>query len=194
MIKRMIGWGTVAASLALCGVAHAQLGPADFSYYFGYNEINPGFDFSGLTPFGSDLGVVGIAENRDLGGSNTAPNWPDASVVFMADVTTTFTAPHAGTYSFTLGSDDGAYAYIDSSLFLNDGGIHGIQYVTGSLFLTAGAHDVEIQYGNLFCCGAVLDFNAVPEPTTWAMMFVGFAGLGLAGYAGSRKHRTISAL
>jgi hypothetical protein len=129
-----------------------------------------------------------------LGGTNTAPNWPSASVQFMADVTTTFTAPHAGTYSFTLCSDDGAYAYIDSSLFLNDGGVHGIQYVTGSLFLTAGPHNVEIQYGNLYCCGAVLDFSTVPEPSTWAMMLVGFVGLGLAGYAGSRKQRAISAL
>jgi hypothetical protein len=29
--------------------------------------------------------------------------------------------------------------------------------------------------------------NAVPEPTTWAMMLVGFAGLGIAGYRRSLK-------
>jgi hypothetical protein len=28
---------------------------------------------------------------------------------------------------------------------------------------------------------------AVPEPSTWAMMLVGFAGLGFAGYRASRK-------
>jgi PEP-CTERM motif len=27
----------------------------------------------------------------------------------------------------------------------------------------------------------------VPEPSTWAMMLVGFAGLGFAGYRASRK-------
>ena len=28
--------------------------------------------------------------------------------------------------------------------------------------------------------------GAVPEPSTWAMMLVGFAGLGFAGWRGSR--------
>jgi hypothetical protein len=37
-----------------------------------------------------------------------------------------------------------------------------------------------------------LEFSAVtpsgaPEPSTWAMMFLGFAGLGLMGWRGSRK-------
>jgi hypothetical protein len=27
----------------------------------------------------------------------------------------------------------------------------------------------------------------VPEPSTWAMMLVGFAGLGFAGYRASRR-------
>jgi hypothetical protein len=138
--------------------------------------------------FGTDTGVVGIAENRDLGGTNTAPNWPAADIVFMADVTATFNAPKAGEYALNLGSDDGAYAYVDSALALNDGGVHGIQFVSTDMFLTAGSHSVEIQYGNLFCCGAVLDFTiaSAPEPATWALMFVGFAGLGFAAYRRSR--------
>jgi hypothetical protein len=44
--------------------------------------------------------------------------------------------------------------------------------------------------------GLSLDFSAgiengiagaVPEPSTWAMMILGFAGLGLMGYPRSRK-------
>jgi hypothetical protein len=30
---------------------------------------------------------------------------------------------------------------------------------------------------------------AVPESSTWAMMLVGFAGLGFAGYHGAREQR-----
>jgi hypothetical protein len=33
----------------------------------------------------------------------------------------------------------------------------------------------------------VITFSAVPEPSTWAMMLLGFAGLGLAGYRASRR-------
>ena len=34
---------------------------------------------------------------------------------------------------------------------------------------------------------------AVPEPSTWAMMLLGFAGLGFAGYRRARKARPASA-
>lgn len=33
----------------------------------------------------------------------------------------------------------------------------------------------------------VLNVNAVPEPSTWAMMFLGFAGVGFMAYRRSRK-------
>jgi hypothetical protein len=29
--------------------------------------------------------------------------------------------------------------------------------------------------------------DSVPEPSTWAMMLIGFGGLGYAGYRGSRR-------
>jgi hypothetical protein len=31
--------------------------------------------------------------------------------------------------------------------------------------------------------------GAVPEPSTWAMMLIGFAGLGYAGYRRAREPR-----
>jgi hypothetical protein len=38
-----------------------------------------------------------------------------------------------------------------------------------------------------FATTAESEVAAVPEPSTWAMMLAGFAGLGLAGWRGSRK-------
>jgi hypothetical protein len=34
---------------------------------------------------------------------------------------------------------------------------------------------------------------AIPEPSTWIMMLAGFAGLGFAGYRGSRKGAAFAA-
>ena len=35
--------------------------------------------------------------------------------------------------------------------------------------------------------------SAVPEPSTWAMMLLGFAGLGYAGYRASRRESAATA-
>ncbi|MGP7985334.1 PEPxxWA-CTERM sorting domain-containing protein [Rhodoblastus sp.] len=40
---------------------------------------------------------------------------------------------------------------------------------------------------------AVTVSSAVPEPATWAMMLLGFAGLGFAGYRRSWTQRVASA-
>ncbi len=37
--------------------------------------------------------------------------------------------------------------------------------------------------------GFLVEYSVVPEPSTWAMMLVGFAGLGFAGYRANRPGR-----
>jgi hypothetical protein len=39
----------------------------------------------------------------------------------------------------------------------------------------------------------VSDVSDVPEPSTWAMMFAGFAGLGVAGYRNARRGAALAA-
>jgi PEP-CTERM motif len=50
----------------------------------------------------------------------------------------------------------------------------------GSVVFTTGSSDFE--------------FAAVPEPSTWAMLGIGFAGLALSGYKRSRRDRLAPAL
>ena len=47
--------------------------------------------------------------------------------------------------------------------------------------------------GRRFNAAFSLTGTVVPEPSTWAMMLLGFAGLGFAGYRHARKARPASA-
>jgi hypothetical protein len=60
----------------------------------------------------------------------------------------------------------------------------GITYSLGGGTITAdwlGTGTTGVTYT------AVFNASTVPEPSTWAMMLLGFAGLGFAGYRTSRK-------
>ncbi len=52
----------------------------------------------------------------------------------------------AGTYTFRVGSDDGSALRINGSTVVNNDGLHSFQVRSGSVFLTAGYHDLEILY------------------------------------------------
>jgi PEP-CTERM motif len=41
--------------------------------------------------------------------------------------------------------------------------------------------------------GEVSFASGVPEPASWAMMLIGFAGLGVAGYRSTRKNAAVAA-
>jgi hypothetical protein len=68
-----------------------------------------------------------------------------------------FYAPTTGTYTFTLGSDDGSYLWMGSSALsgyatsncvVNNGGTHAVVYVSGTISLTANTYTpIRIQFG-----------------------------------------------
>ncbi len=168
--------GVALSAMALAGTAGAQTYPAaTVTYYNTFNDTGSGITLS--DPFGSDV-IPSIHEDRDIGGTDSDPNWPSAVNGFGADFTSTFDAPKSRLYSFSLGADDGAYLFVDGNLAINNGGVHGISFVNGSVFLASGPHSLEVQYDNTQCCGAVVDLVSVPEPGTWALMLAGIFGMG----------------
>jgi choice-of-anchor A domain-containing protein len=63
--------------------------------------------------------------------------------------------------------------------------------IEGSLFAKEFLGGGELHNNNLF--DGALPTAAVPEPSTWAMLFAGFAGLGFLGWRRARKDAAVAA-
>ena len=98
----------------------------------------------------------------------------------------------------SVASDDDALVYLDGQYVGGNPGVHGTGSTTINLGDLFGAQSLEIFYADRAQVGANLEVSltgatvtAAPELSTWAMMLLGFAGLGFAGYRGSRKDAAI---
>ncbi|HEY5205127.1 MAG TPA: PEPxxWA-CTERM sorting domain-containing protein [Roseiarcus sp.] len=103
----------------------------------------------------------------DSGGAN-APNLVDRD-----------TPGH--TIGFSWASIGGLLAGQTSDFLMID--TNAVRFTTGTLAV------IDSQTSDLSAFAP----SAVPEPSTWAMMLLGFAGLGFAGYRGSRKSAAFAA-
>jgi hypothetical protein len=109
--------------------------------YGGFQPSGSGAPFSRfITSF--------TAANVQFGASQNDFNWHPFSLGtnWGADITGVLNVQTAGTYTFSLTSDDGSQLYIDNNLVVNDSNIHGPYAVSGSASLTAGPHTFEIQF------------------------------------------------
>lgn len=92
-----------------------------------------------------------------------------------------------------LGEIVGDYTLADGNMygFLDNGGVFTTIDPAGSIAVTANGINDSGHVVGFYTDdnGSTLGFATVPEPSTWAMMLAGFAGLGFLGYRKALKGR-----
>jgi hypothetical protein len=100
--------------------------------------------------------------------------------------------------TFTVGHDDGLTLVIGGLNVISEPFPTSFVVTTETYTGPTGTLPFQLVYGE--CCGAPADLSislplsgGTPEPSTWVMMVLGFAGLGFAGYRTSRKAVSVAA-
>ena len=77
---------------------------------------------------------------------STADDWGGYSANYVAQVVADVEIAEAGEYTFRLESDDGSRLYVDGEEVIDHDGVHAASPMDGEVTLTAGSHELEIDY------------------------------------------------
>ncbi len=188
-----------AAIAFFTAIGSAAAGTVSVDVYNSFVDTGSSITFSGPAVA---QGVASTSSNSfyyDWSAGGTIGGFTAANA-FGADYTGALQVASAGSYTFDFATDDAGYLFIDGKLAASEAGAHGAYDTFPVVNLTEGYHSFEIQYDNIYCCGAStflatptgVTISAVPEPSTWAMMLLGFAGAGFAGYRRAKASVAIS--
>ncbi|RUM88701.1 MAG: hypothetical protein DSZ23_04230 [Thermodesulfatator sp.] len=101
-------------------------------------------DFRKLRPAGRIYNAVLAIRPQDF--DKGFPGITNRFEWFAIDYKGQIFIPRAGTYTFSLLSDDGSRLLIDNRTVIDNDGIHPPREKTGKVFLKRGLHSMEVQY------------------------------------------------
>ena len=134
---------TVSVNVRALRPADTRLDPLDGLRVKYYELSNPSFlpDFSTLIPYAEDvsLSVNYPSTGGEFMNSGRSDN---VGVVFSGYVL----AIEDGIYTLTTDSDDGSRLYIGDEMVVDNDGLHGMEKVGGSIPLSAGWHQMRIEF------------------------------------------------
>jgi hypothetical protein len=172
----------------------------------GVSSIGPNGELQWWTTANPNVSVTGTGVITLPYGSNMyAPNSTgsnDGSSFETAKFVGSFSLASSGVVNFAVNSDDDTFVYLNGILIGQNPGIHGVTNVNFAANANSGSNTLEIFYADREQTGAFLSVTAdvaltavsdVPEPSTWAMMILGFAGVGFMAYRRKSKSTLIAA-
>jgi len=118
------------------------------------------------------------------------------SSYFETAVLTGVVMGHGSDVTFNVSADDDVMVYLNGVYVGGAQGVHGTSGGLINLGTLSGPNTLQIFYADRAHTGANLSITgfsggsvvAAPEASTWAMMGLGFAGLGLAGFRARKAH------
>ena len=109
--------------------------------YYSVNQLSNLPNFDSLTPYAEDVSM-------DVDYASTNGNFMNSGR--SEDVAAVFTgyvfAEIDGVYTFSINSDDGSKLFIGDELIINNDGLHGMIRRTGTKPLSAGWHQIRIEF------------------------------------------------
>jgi hypothetical protein len=137
---------------------------------------------TGITAQGSSPVNLPYTNNFFFSPQGTGPD--NASVFQTAILSGTFQG-NGSDVKLTVTSDDDALVYLNGMYFGGNPGVHGAETSILDFGDLSGTNSLEIFYADRAQVAAVFDValsGAAPEPATWAMMILGFFGVGFMAY------------
>jgi hypothetical protein len=194
---------TIVGVALFTAVSQARAAVTTYNYtgnaytdYTGPGLANYGTNMTGSVTFNVDTSALSGGPDLTTGGDVLSLIMK--SGLFVFDQTSLF-----GDFSFTNGNITGWQVFFSNN-FISHNGVYAFGSSTAGVFGDAvtdlglsGLGSATSEHcgpdgTNIPACAGTWSMvtSGVPEPSTWAMMLIGFAGVGFVGYLRAKKRST----